>query len=308
MSFEPVIVGFCCNECAYAAADLAGTSRMSYPPNVRIIRVPCSGHVDLLYLLRAVDLGADGVFVAGCLKGGCHYVDGNLKAERVVNFFKRVLDAVGLGSERAEMFFMAASDAEAFVNAVSSFAERVKSLAPNPRKRALEKLEVAKKRTAVAALVRGIAESLGRLLEELPVVAEVPPAYAEVAVNADKCTGCKACELACEYGAIEFRDKSSRLLLYSPAECTVCEECFDSCPEEALSLGNSLDLAAFASGGFVVKVSLPLAACASCGSPFVTERGKEALAPATPAADLLGLCPDCRKREAASRLARWAAR
>ncbi|HEC56991.1 MAG TPA: hydrogenase iron-sulfur subunit, partial [Candidatus Syntrophoarchaeum butanivorans] len=77
MSFEPSIVAFCCNWCSYAAADLAGVSRMKYPPNVRIIHVPCSGKVDQTYILKALEMGADGVMVTGCMEGQCHYLTGN---------------------------------------------------------------------------------------------------------------------------------------------------------------------------------------------------------------------------------------
>ena len=102
-TFVPKIVAFCCNYCAYAAADLAGVSRMQYPTNVRIIRVPCSGKVDITYILRAFESGADGVVVAGCLKGGCHFVEGNLHAETRVKFTKELLEAVGLGNRMSHI-------------------------------------------------------------------------------------------------------------------------------------------------------------------------------------------------------------
>src|SRR5512140_1142319 len=95
--FEPQVVAFSCHYCAYAAADLAGVMRLSYPPNVKIIKLPCTGRLDPLYVLQAFEKGADGVFVAGCLEGNCHYINGNIQAKKRIKFLKRVLDEVGLG-------------------------------------------------------------------------------------------------------------------------------------------------------------------------------------------------------------------
>jgi coenzyme F420-reducing hydrogenase delta subunit len=130
--FEPVIVAFCCEHCAYAAADLAGTSRMQYPPNIRIVRLPCTGKADMLYILKAFQLGADGVMVCGCLKGGCHFTDGNLKCEARVQFLKRILDLLGFGGDRLDMFFMSSAMAGEFVKVAHEFTERIRRLGPNP--------------------------------------------------------------------------------------------------------------------------------------------------------------------------------
>ncbi len=131
--FEPSIVAFCCWWCAYGAADLAGISKLDYPTNVRIVRVPCTGRVDALHILRAFEEGADGVIVAGCLKdGGCHYVDGNMKAERRVTGLKRSLEAIGLGDQRLEMYFMSAGMPDKFVQSVTQFTEGIRKLGPSP--------------------------------------------------------------------------------------------------------------------------------------------------------------------------------
>lgn len=123
-----MIVAFCCNECSYAAADLAGTSRIQYPATVRIIRVPCTGKVDLTYILKAFKEGADGVIVAGCLRDGCHYTDGNLKAEARVEFLKEIFESIGLGKSRLEMYFMSSAMSNVFVNKVKEFTEAIKKL------------------------------------------------------------------------------------------------------------------------------------------------------------------------------------
>jgi F420-non-reducing hydrogenase iron-sulfur subunit len=125
---EVSIVAFCCNECSYAAADLAGTSRIQYPPNVRIIRVTCTGKVDLTYILKAFNEGADGVIVAGCLKERCRYIDGNLKAEARVEFLKEIFESIGLGKSRLEMYFMSSAMSDVFVNKVKEFTETIRRL------------------------------------------------------------------------------------------------------------------------------------------------------------------------------------
>ncbi|MFW9996854.1 MAG: hydrogenase iron-sulfur subunit [Candidatus Odinarchaeota archaeon] len=133
-SWEPVVTAFTCQWCTYAAADLAGTSRFQYPPNVRIIRIPCTGKMDIMYALHAMTL-SDGVFVSGCLPNQCHYIDGNFKAEKRMKFLKDVLEEIGVGGKRLEMHFISASMATTFVEAVSNFRETLKKLGPNPAKR-----------------------------------------------------------------------------------------------------------------------------------------------------------------------------
>ena len=131
---DPIkIIAFVCNECTYAAADLAGTSRSSYPPNVTIIRLPCTGKVDLLYLLEAFHKGADGVIVSGCLKDQCHYETGNqsggnYKAEKIVEFLQNILEAIGIEKERIEMHFISSSMATTWVDVATSFTEKIKKL------------------------------------------------------------------------------------------------------------------------------------------------------------------------------------
>jgi F420-non-reducing hydrogenase iron-sulfur subunit len=135
-SFEPVIVAFCCHYCAYTAADMAGSLRLCYPPNVHILRVPCSGKVDAIHIMKAFQKGADGVYVAGCLEGDCHFKDGNVKAARRVAYVKRLLDEIGVGGERLEMMTMSAGMGERFAVTASEFTERIRRLGPSPVKEA----------------------------------------------------------------------------------------------------------------------------------------------------------------------------
>ena len=108
--FEPEIIVFACHYCAYAAADLAGSMRLQYPSNIRMIKLPCTGKLEVIHLLRAIEAGADGVYAAGCLEGECHYLKGNLWARKRVNHVKELLAEVGIEPERVEMFNMSSAD------------------------------------------------------------------------------------------------------------------------------------------------------------------------------------------------------
>jgi F420-non-reducing hydrogenase iron-sulfur subunit len=134
--FEPTIVGFFCNWCSYAGADVAGTARMQYPSNLRIVRVMCSGRVDERLLLKAFALGADGVLVCGCHPGDCHYQKGNLSTRRRVTGLKPFLEAVGIGGDRLRLEWISASEGPSVVRTVTSFVETLKQLGPNPFRRA----------------------------------------------------------------------------------------------------------------------------------------------------------------------------
>jgi F420-non-reducing hydrogenase iron-sulfur subunit len=133
--FEPIIIGFLCNWCAYAGADLAGVSRIQYPPNIRVIRVMCSGRVDPALILEAFRQGADGVLVAGCHPpSDCHYLSGNFKALKRVVLLKRVLKELGVEPERLRIEWISASEGDKFARVVSEMVREIKKLGPNPLK------------------------------------------------------------------------------------------------------------------------------------------------------------------------------
>jgi len=129
---EPKIVAFCCNWCSYAGADLAGVSRMQYPPNVRIIKVMCSGRVEPSFVLRAFEDGIDGVLITGCHIGDCHYISGNLRAEDRVKMTKELMKTLGLEEERLRLEWISASEGEKFASVIKEFVEDLKSIGPNP--------------------------------------------------------------------------------------------------------------------------------------------------------------------------------
>ena len=132
--FEPLIVSFCCNWCSYAGADLAGVSRLQYPPNIRIIRVMCSGMVHPNLVIEALTNGADGVLMCGCHPGDCHYEEGNLKAEKRAEAIFLMLEDFGLEPERFRLEWVSASEGPRFAQVAKEFTEQIKKLGPNPYK------------------------------------------------------------------------------------------------------------------------------------------------------------------------------
>ena len=132
--FEPRIIGFLCNWCTYTGADLAGTSRLQYPPNLRVIRLMCSGAVDVSYVLKPLLEGADGVLIGGCHPGDCHYQEGNYKARRRIAILEESLATMGFDKERVWLRWISASEGGKFAETVAQFTARLKALGPNPTK------------------------------------------------------------------------------------------------------------------------------------------------------------------------------
>jgi F420-non-reducing hydrogenase iron-sulfur subunit len=131
-TFEPNIIAFLCNWCSYAGADLAGTSRLNYPPNVRAIRVMCSGRVDPSFVLEALKDGADGVLVAGCHLGDCHYQSGNYKTARRMKLLKKLLSDLNVDPKRVRFEYISASEGQKFADTVTSFVSDLKEMGPSP--------------------------------------------------------------------------------------------------------------------------------------------------------------------------------
>jgi coenzyme F420-reducing hydrogenase delta subunit len=131
--FEPKIVGFLCNWCSYAGADLAGTSRIQYPPNIRIIRVMCSGRVNPLFIAKSFQEGADGILVSGCHPGDCHYTEGNYFTRRRFNVMRSLLEYIGVDSRRFRMSWVSASEGGKFAEVIKQMTEELKELGPNTK-------------------------------------------------------------------------------------------------------------------------------------------------------------------------------
>ena len=132
MSFEPKIVGFLCNWCSYTGADLAGVSRIKSAPNVRVVRVMCTGRVDPAFVMEAMSLGADAVLISGCHIGDCHYIAGNFKARRRIALTRKVMEEFGLDGRRLKMTFVSASEGALWAEVVKNMVNDIKKLGPTP--------------------------------------------------------------------------------------------------------------------------------------------------------------------------------
>lgn len=136
-TFEPIIIGFTCNWCSYRAADMAGTARIKYAPNVRLIRLMCSGRLDPTFILKAFADGADGVLISGCHPGDCHYVEQNYKTMRRYYLLKKLLVQMGIEPERLKLLWASAAEGQIFADEITKFTEQVRALGPlnwNPEK------------------------------------------------------------------------------------------------------------------------------------------------------------------------------
>lgn len=134
-SFEPEITAFMCIYCGYMAADTAGSLRISYPSNVKLVRLPCTGKTDPRYILQAFEDGADGVYVVACPVGNCHHVRGNERGLKRVERTKKMLDDIGLCGDRLDMFFMSGGQGRAFAEAAEEMTKRIREIGPNPLKK-----------------------------------------------------------------------------------------------------------------------------------------------------------------------------
>ncbi len=130
MSFEPKILGVLCNWCSYAGADLAGISRKKFAPNVRVVRVMCSGRVDPTFILKAFQAGADGVLILGCHPGDCHYAEGNFKTRRRIPLLKKMLNQLGIEDERVRLEWVSASEGDRYASIVDEMTEKIRQLGP----------------------------------------------------------------------------------------------------------------------------------------------------------------------------------
>ena len=130
--FEPEIIVFACHYCAYAAADLAGSMRLQYPSTIRMIKLPCTGKLEIIHVLKALEAGADGVYAAGCLEGQCHYLEGNLWARKRIAHARALLEEVGLDPERVDMFNMSSAMGRQWAEAVEAMDATIRKLGPSP--------------------------------------------------------------------------------------------------------------------------------------------------------------------------------
>ncbi len=266
--YEPSLVAFSCWYCAYAAADTAGLGRMQYPSDVRIIRVPCSGRISIDDMLHAFVMGADAVFVGACYEGTCHYIDGNIKARKIVNFTKRLMGALGIDPKRLDMFLMGAPDGRIFADAVRDMTQRAKELGPSPLKGLKPPTYHSTKREILRTQVKFIADSLEKKFTETLLIPEPIEGLGEPRFDPEKCVGCGACEWVCPEEAITLVDiGKERTVAHWHWKCVACEQCVTACDYEAVEVEKKFDIAAFLRENPVLDVTLELNMCPVCGDP-----------------------------------------
>ena len=298
----PRVLVFACNWCSYAAADLAGTTRLEMPSEFTLLRVMCTGRVDPLHLLRALAMGADGVLVSGCHPGDCHYTSGNLHARRRVDFVRTVLEQLGL-AERLEMVHISAAEGRRFQKVMTSFAAKIRGLGPSPVGKNQTVRPDGGKRNALRELLAGIVADLEVKLPKDAWIPEelVPEGYSEPCYDASLCTGCGACYQACPVDNIELRDgDGERSIAHFHSRCVGCRSCEEVCPEHAVEVRPRFDLQAFLSGRRHHAVQLELRLCRECGAPVAptnqleraAERTREQGVQVTPS----DTCDACRRR------------
>ncbi|TXT66323.1 MAG: F420-non-reducing hydrogenase iron-sulfur subunit D [Promethearchaeota archaeon] len=140
--FAPEILVFCCNWCSYAGADLAGVSRFQYPPNIRIVRVMCSGRVEPIFIIEAFERGIDGVLITGCHIGDCHYITGNEYTQERMAHMKPLLKSIGIDERRFDLHWISASEGKQFAELITKFTENITQLGPSPIPKKLGKIEI----------------------------------------------------------------------------------------------------------------------------------------------------------------------
>ncbi len=300
--FEPTIVVFACNECAYAAADLAGTSHFRYPTNIRIIRVPCSGQVDMLHILRSFESGADGVLVEGCLKDQCHYVDGNYKAEERVRFLRDVLGHVGIEKERLNMYFISAAMADEFARVSNEFTERIKALGPSPLKKLKKKSPTSSQkremlRNMLLSITKELATSKSKIKGKKYV--ETNLGFGEPILDEKQCIGCGACCFVCKDNAMTVEEKKDHAVLkHEYWRCTACGTCMEICPKDCLEIKEEFDLSRFLFEKEKVKTKIEMRACKKCGTKYlpilVGAEVEKILSDGGLSVEDISLCPKCR--------------
>jgi F420-non-reducing hydrogenase iron-sulfur subunit len=306
--FQPRILVLACNWCSYAGAYLAGTSRLQMPPNFRVVRVMCTGRVDVLMPLMALARGADGVLISGCHPGDCHYQTGNEKAWRRTQFLKGVLAHFGL-SDRVLMVHVSAGEGNRFQEIVTEFTRLIRTLGPCPL--AEHELDIDTREQDKRELLVNLLDWMrARIEPQLGSKAEViceemAEGFGEPIYDPNKCVGCGACAVSCPLENIELREgEGDRSVHYFHSRCVGCGSCEEACPEDAIRVEKHLDLVTFVNRTPFEPLRLPLKRCARCMAPFVPEKQLEKVVDKQPGllqalSSSLEICPDCRRLEMA---------
>jgi len=242
LEFKPKILGFLCNWCCYAGADLCGVSRFQYPPYIRVIRLMCSGRVDPAFIIRAFLNGIDGVFIGGCWPGECHYVtEGNYDALNLVHLCRKLLEHIGVNPERLRLEWVSASEGIRFAEVMRDFGQKVKELGPLGRGEGINENELKSKLEEVARLIPYIKIVKGEKLalhldkeeeyQELYTKDEIDGLFRDVTsyyIDPDKCRACMICLRKCPVEAIA--GGKNKIHVIDQEKCIKCGTCLEVCP------------------------------------------------------------------------------
>jgi len=294
------------------------------PPNFKVVRVMCSGRVDPLFVLKALETGADGVLVMGCHPGNCNYIAVNYKAERRMKFLKDILGSMNL-ADRIQLEWVGASEGDKFQAVINDFTKRIKELGPSPLKSRFSYQKPVKenqKRNQLRELLLSIVDQVGYWpdgLIELPEE-DVMEGYGFPVVDIEKCMGCGACYLNCPERVLQMEDHDGmRSLSHYQFNCRTCRKCEEICPKDAIEIKSGFELGAFLSGEAMKDIDLELKRCKNCGQFFSTNAQLEDIKSRISAGDIeIGIeglefpedyfdyCPECRRNLIAIRMKQYA--
>jgi len=243
LKFKPRLLGIICNWCCYGGADLAGVSRFQYPPNIKLMRVMCSGRVDMKHIFRAFSKGADGVFVGGCHLNDCHYItNGNYDALSMIQLCRKILEHIGVNPERLRIEWVSAGEGIRFANIMNEFSMKMEKLGPLGKGEGIDENTLKSKLEEVTKLIPYIKlvkkEKLAlhirdndQAYSELYTSDEIDRLFREVVsyyIDPDKCQACITCARRCPAEAII--SAKNQIHVIDQEKCIKCGTCFEACP------------------------------------------------------------------------------
>ncbi len=277
----------------------------------------CSGRIDPLFILRALEAGADGVFIGACHPSDCHYVDGNAKAKKRIDFLLQILEPLGL-SDRITMEYISASEGRKFKEVTTTFTEKIRQLGVSPIGSTRELVDITSnedtnKKHAIHAVLKAIADAVNYQPTN-PII--IPPetimeGYGFPKRDPDKCIGCFACYNTCPEDVITLEDiESKRVFGTLSHACVVCKKCQEACPQDAIEIVPGFELVAYLTKKPIEDISLDLLQCSECQSyfsaakhvEFVEEKVRKNVRVLDIPEAQHGLCPDCKRKFIANQL------